>query len=66
MSDPNAMLALCPGCGADMDGGAIPEEIIEHYHPGAHWWRWIGRVDMEKDRVMAWLCPDCGYERPRS
>lgn len=29
------------------------------------WGRQIGIYDMEKDRTVAWQCPDCGHQWPR-
>ena len=51
----------CPVCGADWDGGPIPEEIREHYSPPYRWSRKIGIYDVVNDRTVAFQCPDCGH-----
>ena len=72
---------LCPHCNADMTDGLIydtfiaqgytPEEALktaEAYgatQTTGHWGRRIGIYDMEKDRTVAWKCPDCGCEWDR-
>jgi len=47
----------CRACGADFDGGPIPESIRQHYSPPYRWDRKIGMSD--GDRIYAWKCPDC-------
>ncbi len=54
----------CKKCGADWDGGPIPENIREHYSPPYRWSRRIYIVDRDRDRGVAWKCPDCGDEQP--
>lgn len=52
-------IAKCPGCGADFDGGEIPENIREHYAPPYRWNRAIiVKVQGGRDH---WKCPDCNY-----
>ena len=55
----------CPHCGANLDGGPIPEKDREWYSPPYRWAREIGIYDMSRDRTIAWKCPDCGGEWPR-
>ena len=58
----------CPSCAADLDGGPIPQEMVEQgwYAPGAHWSRVIGReVTGVYDGILYWSCPDCGHAWPR-
>lgn len=51
----------CLVCGADWDGGSIPEGIREHYSPPYRWSRKISVYDVVKDRTVAFQCPDCGH-----
>jgi len=71
----------CPKCGVDLDGGSIWEHffketgsekeadrIAEMYgadRTHGQWGRKIGIYDMERDRAVAWQCPDCGHEWAR-
>ena len=52
----------CPGCGADMDGGEIPENIRQHYAPPYRWSRAVSIYDQDADRHDHWRCPDCNHE----
>lgn len=68
----------CPSCEANLVGGSIWELFFQQTHSeeeadriaamyGAtrtegRWGRAIGLYDMERDRTVAWRCPDCGYE----
>lgn len=54
----------CGACGADFDGGPIPENIRQHYSPPYRWSRRVALVDRDLDRQVAWKCPDCGHEEP--
>lgn len=56
----------CPKCGADFDGGEIPEGIREFYAPPYRWSRKISVVDPMRDRVVAYACPDCKHHWPRA
>jgi uncharacterized C2H2 Zn-finger protein len=49
----------CPQCGADFDGGEIPNEIRHNYSPPYRWNRAI-LVKM-RDGEDYWKCPDCNY-----
>src|SRR4051812_22340991 len=53
---------ICAYCGADWDGGPIPENIREHYSAPYRWSRRVAVIDC--DRVVAWRCPDCGDMLP--
>lgn len=71
----------CPACKADLNGGSIWEHffketgseaeadrIAELYgatRTSGQWGRQIGLYDMDKDRTVAWKCPDCGHEWAR-
>lgn len=55
----------CPKCGADFQGPPIPEQHRQHYGKHTHFSRLIGIYDMDRDRTVAWRCPDCGHEWPR-
>ncbi len=55
----------CPSCDADLRGEPIPDETREHYSV-THYSRRIGIYDRRLDRTVAWRCPDCGYEWPRT
>lgn len=51
----------CPNCKADLRGAPIPEQHRAQYPSGAtRFSRLIGIVQW--DRVVAWRCPDCGFE----
>jgi len=68
----------CPNCKVDLDGGSIWEHFFNEYKDekeadriaemyGAtrttgQWGREIGIYDQEKDRTVAFRCPDCGHE----
>ena len=68
----------CPNCKADMNGALIWRTFIERgLLPGeaderaamygatrtkGRWGRAIGMYDMERDRTVAYKCPDCGGE----
>jgi len=58
----------CPKCNASWIGGKIPDDIAHHYD-GTHWRREIG-IDGGYmgiyDGIVAYRCPDCGEEFPRS
>lgn len=58
----------CPHCNTNLIGDPIPEDIVENYS-GTHWRReiaidggWAGIYD----GVVAYRCPDCAGEWPRS
>ena len=59
----------CPNCNADWNGEPIPEDIREHYSPPYYWRREIG-IDGGMlgiyDGIVAYQCPDCKHEFPRS
>jgi predicted RNA-binding Zn-ribbon protein involved in translation (DUF1610 family) len=52
----------CPHCGSSLIGDPIPAELVAagHYGDSTHWRREIGIVDPDRDRVVEWVCPDCG------
>jgi hypothetical protein len=55
---------VCPMCGADLDGGEIPEESRHQYAPPFRFSRIIAIIDFEKDRTIAYRCPDYLEEWP--
>ena len=70
----------CPKCKCDLNGGSIYEHFLKDNTPekaleiaemyGAtetvgRWGRQIGISSREKDRVVAWRCPDCDHEWSR-
>lgn len=71
----------CPNCGVSLEGGSIWETFFKRYEDEAEadriaemygatrtegkWGRKIGIYCMEKDRTVAWQCPDCNHQWPR-
>lgn len=57
----------CPECKADFRDGKIKdivgEEAAKHYVGGGkgYFYRVIGIVDIAKDHIVQWRCPDCGH-----
>lgn len=49
----------CPKCDADLDGGPMPG-VSDNGHP--RYTRAISIYSREKDRTVAWRCPDCKHE----
>lgn len=60
-----AELSRCPACGADWQGDEIPATHREHFGGKTHYRRLIAVYDRDKDRTVAWRCPDCKEEWPR-
>jgi hypothetical protein len=71
----------CPNCNANLDGGSIWQHFYEKYgterqadetaalygatkEKGA-WGRAIAIYDRDKDRTVAWVCPDCKHQWER-
>ena len=54
----------CPHCHADLTGEPIPENIRASYG-ATHYTRTIAIYPRERDRTVAWRCPDCGKEWKR-
>lgn len=68
----------CPNCNVSLKGGLIWDTFFKRYEDedeadriaemyGAtrttgHWGRKIGIYCMERDRTVAWKCPDCDHE----
>jgi predicted RNA-binding Zn-ribbon protein involved in translation (DUF1610 family) len=50
----------CPFCGVSLIGKPIPKAIRAAYAPPYRWRREIAIYDREKDRTIAYKCPDCG------
>ena len=55
---------LCPSCGVQFQGDPIPEKDQESFG-ATHFSRKIGVYSRERDRTVAWRCPDCGHEWSR-
>lgn len=51
----------CPKCGVSLVGDEIPVESQEAFGH-THFSRAIGIYSTERDRTIAWKCPDCGHE----
>ena len=70
-----ADMCKCSSCDADLRGPAIPPEHrymygnLDYCQYGCggepHYSRLIGIYDRERDRTVAWRCPDCGHEEAR-
>lgn len=71
----------CPNCSADLDGDLIWQTFMDKYQDEktadefADWYgatrtegRWNRRISLcsqERDRTIAYLCPDCNHEWER-
>jgi hypothetical protein len=71
----------CPHCKADLNGGSIWQHFMDKLGDEAEatriasmygatrtegqWGRQLAIYDMERDRSMAFKCPDCEGEWPR-
>jgi hypothetical protein len=71
----------CPNCKVDLDGGSIWEHFYKETGSESEatriasgygatkekgqWGREIGIYDWDKDRTVAWRCPDCNHEWAR-
>lgn len=71
----------CPNCGIDLDGELIFETLLKQYNDrekaletaemyGAtettgRWGKQIGIYDINRDRTVRWLCPECNHEWER-
>lgn len=54
-----------PECGKSWIGEPIPETHREHFGGSTHFRRCIAIYDRDKDRTVAWRCPDCEMEWER-
>lgn len=61
---PGGRANYCPACNAAFDGGPIPAAIREHYSPPFRWSRRIAIYCRDRDRTVAYRCPDCQHEWP--
>ena len=56
----------CVECGVDFQGEKILEEERWMYDEGDEYYsRILGQYDWDKDRTVAWACPDCGHTTER-
>jgi hypothetical protein len=56
----------CPFCGVSFQGDPIPEGLRAEYYGGStHYSRLIAIYDRDRDRTVAWRCPDCHKEWDR-
>ena len=55
----------CPACGADWTGAEIKHEVRKYYGNNTHFSRCVLVYDMERDRSVAYYCPDCKATFPR-
>jgi len=55
----------CYNCGVSFIGESIPLKDRKYYGPPYYYRREIGLYDRDKDRVIAYKCPDCGYQWDR-
>lgn len=55
----------CPHCGVSLIGDPIPEADRHFFGNATHFRREIGVYDRERDRTVAYRCPDCGKEWAR-
>ena len=67
-------LCRCDACGADLRDSPIPTKHLALYGGSAicngcggarHYSRRIAMYDPDRDRTVAWRCPDCGHEETR-
>ena len=72
----------CPNCNVSLKGGLIWDTFFKRYEDEAeadriaemygatrttgHWGRKIGIYCMDRDRTVAWQCPDCKLEWGRT
>ncbi len=56
----------CPSCGSSWRGDLIPETSREFYGGSTHFSRLVGIYSRERDRTVAWQCPDCGEKFDRN
>lgn len=54
----------CPSCNVSLQGEPIPAHSQDSYG-ATHFSRKIGLYSRERDRTVAWKCPDCGHEWER-
>jgi hypothetical protein len=71
----------CPNCSADLNGGLIWQTLMDKYQNAAkadqaaemygatrtkgRWRRQIALYSWERDRTVAYICPDCDHEWER-
>jgi hypothetical protein len=60
------MRTRCPNCDANLVGDPIPEQQRHHFGGKKNFMRTIGLYDDDRDMTIAWRCPDCGHEWPRT
>lgn len=55
----------CPLCQSDLTSDPIPEEWLDAYGGATHYSRVMGLYSLERDRTIAYRCPDCNGEWDR-
>lgn len=55
----------CPFCKANLQGKPIPKKDQGAFG-STHFSRKIGIYSRERDMTVAWQCPDCGKQWPRT
>lgn len=54
-----SLIANCPKCGSLWHDKRIPEESRHHYGDARFFSRVIGIYNRDRDRTVAYQCPDC-------
>lgn len=50
----------CPHCHADLTGDPIEPGELRDFYGASHYSRKLTLYDRDKDRTVAYECPDCG------
>jgi len=54
-----SLIANCPKCGSLWHEKRIPKESRHHYGDAQFFSRVLGIYDRDRDRTVAYQCPDC-------
>lgn len=57
---------ICPKCKGSLRGSQIPTQHQDAYGGATHYSRAISVYDSRRDEAVAWQCPDCAAEWPRT
>jgi ssDNA-binding Zn-finger/Zn-ribbon topoisomerase 1 len=60
------LLANCPKCESLWHDKPIPKESQHLYGYAQFFSRLIGLYDLDRDRTVAWQCPDCNTRWDRA